>query len=130
MNTNNINEDHVKKGYGFDFDKWFETNGVKNSPFMMSVFKIKDSHIKKLHSGFSIYNESRVQTVSKNNNLNFYKLLKSFKKNYRLPMLLNTSLNMPGEVLVETLYDLKEMFENTSLKFLYIPELNKLIMKK
>ncbi len=29
-----------------DFDKWFETNGVKNSPFMMSVFKIKDSHIK------------------------------------------------------------------------------------
>ena len=24
MNTNNINEDHVKKGYGFDFDKWFE----------------------------------------------------------------------------------------------------------
>ncbi len=45
-------------------------------------------------------------------------------------MLLNTSLNMPGEVLVETLYDLKEMFENTSLKFLYIPELNKLIIKK
>ena len=24
MNTNNINEDHFKKGYGFDFDKWFE----------------------------------------------------------------------------------------------------------
>ena len=113
-----------------DFNNWFETNGVKNSPYMMSVFKIKDSHIKKLHSGFSIYNESRVQTVNKNNNLNFYKLLKSFKKIYKLPMLLNTSLNMPGEVLVETLYDLKEMFENTSLKFLYIPELNKLIMKK
>lgn len=113
-----------------DFNNWFETNGVKNSPYMMSVFKIKDGHIKKLHSGFSIYNESRVQTVNKNNNLNFYKLLKSFKKIYKLPMLLNTSLNMPGEVLVETLFDLKEMFENTSLKFLYIPELNKLIMKK
>ena len=113
-----------------DFDKWFETNGVKSSPFMMSVFKIKDNYIKKLHSGFSIYNESRVQTVNESNNLYFYNLLKSFKKIYKLPMLLNTSLNMPGEVLVETLYDLKEMFEKTKLKFIYIPESNKLIIKE
>jgi carbamoyltransferase len=112
-----------------DFDKWFETNGVKNSPYMMSVFKIKNVYMSKLYSGFSIYNESRVQTVNKKNNLNFYKLLKSFKKIYKLPMLLNTSLNMPGEVLVETLYDLKEMFKKTKLKFIYIPEINKLIMK-
>lgn len=112
-----------------DFDEWFETNGVKNSPHMMSVFKIKDIYINKLYSGFSIHNESRVQTVNKNNNLNFYNLLKSFKKIYKLPMLLNTSLNMPGEVLVESLYDLKEMFENTKLKFIYMPEVNKLIMK-
>ena len=113
-----------------DFSNWFETNGVKSSPYMMSVFKIKDNYINKLHSGFSIYNESRVQTVNKNNNLHFYKLLKSFKKIYKLPMLLNTSLNMPGEVLVETLYDLKEMFEKSKLKFIYIPESNKMIIKE
>ena len=111
-----------------DFSEWFETNDVKNSPHMMSVFKIKDTYVAKMYSGFSIYNESRVQTVNKKNNLNFYNVLKSFKKKYKLPMLLNTSLNMPGEVLVETLYDLKEMFENTKLKYVYIPELDKLII--
>ena len=111
-----------------DFNKWFETNDVKNSPHMMSVFKIRDTYVDKMYSGFSIYNESRVQTVNKKDNLNFYNVLKSFKKKYKLPMLLNTSLNMPGEVLVETLYDLKEMFENTKLKYVYIPELDKLII--
>ena len=46
-----------------------------------------------------------------------------------MPILVNTSLNLPGEVLVETMLDLKELFDNSKLNYIYLPEVNKLIKK-
>jgi predicted NodU family carbamoyl transferase len=43
---------------------------------------------------------------------------------------LNTSLNMPGHTIVETLDDVKEMMEQTELKYCYLPEVNKLIINE
>ena len=36
----------------------------------------------------------------------------------------------PGEVLVETLTDLKNMFENSELNYIYLPEIDTLIKKR
>jgi predicted NodU family carbamoyl transferase len=47
-----------------------------------------------------------------------------------VPILINTSLNLPGEVLVETLNDLKNMFENSDLNYIYLPEIDTLIEKR
>ena len=59
----------------------------------------------------------------------FYNLLKTFYKLTGVPILVNTSLNLPGEVLVETMLDLKELFDNSKLNYIYLPEINKLIKK-
>ena len=45
-------------------------------------------------------NSSRVQTVSKSDNEGFYELLKAWKKKTGCPMLLNTSLNIKGQPIV------------------------------
>jgi carbamoyltransferase len=67
--------------------------------------------------------------LKKTQNLHFYNLLCAFEKITNIPILVNTSLNLPGEVLAETLFDLKELFDNSSLKYIYLPEINKLISK-
>jgi predicted NodU family carbamoyl transferase len=49
---------------------------------------------------------------------------------YGMPLLLNTSLNLPGHSLVETIEDLKFLFDHSNnLKYIYFPEIKKLIIK-
>ncbi len=106
--------------------EWFEMP-IEESPHMMYVFKIKKE--KTLTAGLSINNDSRIQTVSEKDNLHFYNLIKAFDKLVNVPILINTSLNLPGEVLVETMQDLKELFEDSELNYIYLPEIGKIIKK-
>jgi len=112
-----------------DAQEWFDMEGMKESPYMMFVFKVLKSKRKILKNGFSINNTSRIQTVDKKRNYHFFNLIKAFKKVTNVPILVNTSLNLPEEVLVETLSDMKEFFEKSCLKYLYLPEINKLVIK-
>lgn len=94
-----------------------------NSPYMLYVFKAK----KNISSVTSVDGTSRIQTVSKKNNYHFYNLLKKYNEIYKIPLLLNTSLNLSGHTLVESLEDVKYMFDFGNLKYCYLPELSKLI---
>jgi carbamoyltransferase len=96
---------------------------------MMFVFKLLENKRDIIKLGFAIDYSSRIQTVKKTQNLHFYNLLCAFEEITNVPILVNTSLNLPGEVLAETLFDLKELFDNSSLKYIYLPEINKLISK-
>ena len=89
------------------------------SPYMLYVFKNKI----KLKSVMSDDGTSRIQTVSKKDNLHFYNLL----KNFHVPFVLNTSLNMAGHTLVEDLEDLKYMMDYGNLKYAYLPDIKTLI---
>ena len=100
---------------------------IEESPYMMYVFKIKKEGV--LQTGLSKNNDSRIQTVSKKNNLHYYNLIKAFDKLTNIPILINTSLNLPGEVLVETMQDLKDLFDNSQLNYIYLPEIGKMIKK-
>ena len=106
--------------------EWFEMS-IEESPYMMYVFKIKKQGV--LQTGLSKNNDSRIQTVSRKNNLHYYNLIKAFYKVTNVPILINTSLNLPGEVLVETMLDLKELFDNSKLNYIYFPEIGKMIKK-
>ncbi len=44
-------------------------------------------------------------------------------------MIVNTRLNLPGEVLVETKKDMINFIKNSKLKYIYIPETNQLYVK-
>jgi len=105
------------------FDIPYDENNY--NPYMMFMYKIKDKRLKNIAS---IDNYSRVQTLTVDFNPNYYKLIKEFSVLSGLPIVLNTSLNMPGHVIVETLDDVKEMMEKTELKYCYLPEVNKLII--
>jgi len=106
--------------------EWFEMP-IEESPYMMYVFKIKKIGI--LKTALSKNNDSRIQTVTEKDNLHYYNLIKAFDKLTNVPILINTSLNLPGEVLVETMQDLKDLFDNSNLNYIYLPEIGKMIKK-
>ncbi len=108
--------------------KWFKMKGVKESPYMMYVFDVNQKKKKILQAGVAKNNTSRIQTVNKKQNY-FYKLIKEFELLTNIPIVINTSLNLPGEVLVESLKDLKQLYERSKLKYIYLPEINKVIKK-
>ena len=108
--------------------EWFNMN-LEESPHMMYAFDLNKDKKNILTAGLSKDNKCRIQTVTFNNNNLFYNLLNSFYELTEVPLLINTSLNLPGEVLVETTYDLKKLFDNCPLKYIYLPEIKKLIIK-
>ncbi len=71
----------------------------------------------------------RIQTVNENNNINYYNLIKSFYKKTDVPMLLNTSFNLAGEPIVETVEDSIRTLTNSKLDYLYFPELKMVVLK-
>ncbi len=72
---------------------------VDRVPYMQytAVCKYPDKYPAICH----VDNTSRVQTVSKKDNPGFYALLKEFYKKTGCPMLLNTSLNIKGQPIVD-----------------------------
>lgn len=70
----------------------------------------------------------RVQTVSKDIP-HLYNLLVEFKKYTGCPVLLNTSFNLAGEPLVDSVADAIKTFENSELDALWFPALNKIKRK-
>jgi carbamoyltransferase len=76
---------------------------VKNTPYMQ--FTAPCTHGKDFPAIIHYDNTSRVQTVSKSDNPGFYELLKVWKAKTGCPMLLNTSLNIKGQPIVNDMAD-------------------------
>jgi len=73
---------------------------VKKSQFMQFVAPCK--YPDKYPAICHVDNTSRVQTVSKEDNLGYYKLIKEFYEKTGCPMVLNTSLNVKGKPIVNS----------------------------
>jgi carbamoyltransferase len=69
----------------------------------------------------------RVQTVNSSQNKNFYNLINEFYQITEVPILFNTSFNLAGDCIVETLEDAINTLNNSDIDFLYLPEFNLLI---
>ena len=87
---------------------------VQKSQFMQFVAKCK--YPEKYPAICHIDNTSRVQTVSKDDNPNFYNLINKFYKNTGCPMVLNTSLNIKGQPIVNTYQDGVEFTKRYGVK--------------
>ena len=61
---------------------------------------------------------ARIQTVHKETNPRYYKLLKKFKEVTNCPILLNTSFNVRGEPIVCNITDAYRCFMGTNLDIL------------
>ena len=69
----------------------------------------------------------RIQTVTKEQNEVYYTLINEFHKLTGVPILFNTSFNLAGKPLVETLEDAMWTLKNSDINFLYLPEMGKLV---
>jgi carbamoyltransferase len=106
---------------------WFDLKHLNESKFMMfavDVLKNKQSLIPAITH---VDGTCRVQTVSEEDNKNFYYLIKEFYKITGVPILFNTSFNLAGNTIVETLDDALWTLKNSKINYLYLPEISTLI---
>lgn len=110
-----------------DVHEWFDLRGMKDSPFMMYAVNCQPGVEEKIPSIIHEDHTCRIQTVTKEQNEHYYNLIKAFKEVSGVPILFNTSFNLGGEPLVETLDDAIWTLQNSDIEYLYLPEYGKLI---
>jgi len=110
-----------------DVHDWFDLRGMESSPHMMYAVDCKEGMAEKIPSIIHVDGTCRIQTVNEEENPHYYNLIKEFKKQTGIPMVFNTSFNLGGEPLVETLEDAVNTLVNSAIEHLYLPELNVLV---
>ena len=108
---------------------WFDLKTLDESPTMSYALEVKQKSLEQVPSVIHVDGTSRIQTVTKKQNCHFYNLIHEFYKKTNVPMLLNTSFNLAGEPLVETIQDAVNVMHRSDLKYVYLPEINLLLFK-
>lgn len=109
---------------------WFDMASLDESPFMMYAVNVLPEKIKDIPAIVHVDNTCRVQTVKHNQNKYYYELIQEFYKLTGVPIIFNTSFNLAGEPLVETLDHAIKTLKNSKIEYMYMPELGKLIEVK
>ena len=106
---------------------WFDLAGREESPHMMYAVDCLPGVEEKIPSVIHVDGTCRIQTVTKEQNEHYYNLISSFEKLSEVPILFNTSFNLGGDPLVETIEDAIETLKNSDIEYMYLPELQKMI---
>ena len=101
---------------------WFEMLQLKESPWMSFAIKAKDIAYEKVPTLVHADGTCRIQTVTEEQNKNYYNLIKGFYERTGVPIIFNTSFNLGGEALVETIEDAIDTCNRSEINYLYIPE--------
>jgi len=123
-----------------DIDQYFELKC--SSPYMLLVAMIKEERKKQLPDNYDdlemydrLYHlrsdipaithvdfSARIQSVNKQTNYRYWKLINSFKKNTGYGLLVNTSFNVRGEPIVCNPIDAYRCFMRTEMDYLVIED--------
>jgi carbamoyltransferase len=109
---------------------WFDMRGLEESPHMMYAMNCQEGVAEKIPSIIHIDGTCRIQTVKRHQNPVYYDLINELYKITGVPIIFNTSFNLGGEPLVETLDDAFRTLANSEIEYLYLPEHNKLVSIK
>jgi carbamoyltransferase len=107
--------------------EWFDLRGNDESPHMMYAVNCQPGKGEQIPSIIHVDGTCRIQTVTEEQNYHFYNLIKAFYKKTHIPILFNTSFNLGGDPLVETLDDAIDTLIRSDIEYLYLPEYGKLI---
>ena len=102
---------------------YFEMLTIKETPYMSYAIPAKQKAKDEVPGIIHVDGTCRIQTVTREQNKHFYDLIEEFYKQTGVPMLFNTSFNLAGEPLVETLEDAKDTVMRSDIDLLYTPEL-------
>lgn len=112
------------------FDAWFETAGLKESPFMTYAIDVKEDRKNIISAIVHKNGTCRIQTVSEENNFHYYNLIKAFYDLTGIPIIGNTSFNLAGDPIAHTLEDALNNLNESKFEYLYLPEKSTLIYAK
>jgi len=101
-----------------DTPRFFEQNVA--DPFMLKVCDVRAEKRAVIPAVTHVDGTARLQTVHRETNPRYYKLLKEFEKLSGVPVLLNTSFNVMGEPIVESPVDAIRCFYTTGLDYLFL----------
>ena len=98
--------------------EYFE--GCHESPFMLFVYPVRSEKRGVVPAITHIDGTARVQTVTRESNPTYYRLIEEFEKRRGVPMVLNTSFNVMGEPIVNTPADAVRCFYSTGMDALVL----------
>ncbi len=104
-----ILRDHVKDWFFDDIDV----------PYMSEVKMLRQNRKKLIPGVVHVDGSGRLQTVTKDQNLRYYNLIKEFYKITKVPIVLNTSFN-ENEPIVNSPIEAIECYERTNMDILVI----------
>jgi carbamoyltransferase len=107
------------------FSTFFNVEEKEESPFMMIAPLAKEKTKNIAPSIVHVDGTCRVQTINSKNNFQLNELLKNFK----IPILMNTSFNLAGFPIVETFENVLHMLRNSELRYVYFSDEKKLLIK-
>lgn len=109
--------------------EWFDLHSMEESKFMMYAVDVLPSKIEQIPAITHVDGTCRVQTVSIDDNEYFYNLINEFNNITGVPILFNTSFNLAGDTIVETLDDALRTLHGSEINYLYLPELKVIVTK-
>ena len=97
---------------------------------MMYAVNCQPGYGERIPSIIHVDGTCRIQTVKREQNPLYYDLIAEFHKESGVPIVFNTSFNLGGEPLVETLDDAVRTLAQSQIEYLYLPEYQVLITVK
>jgi len=92
-------------------------SGKPHSPFMMYTHDVISSRIGAVTH---VDNTARIQTVTEEQNPLIYRILKVWERKSGVGVILNTSFNLGGEVIVNDVPDALSTFRRSNITALYL----------
>jgi len=93
---------------------------ARSSPFMLLNFRVYKERLKEIPAAVHVDGTTRPQTLERNVNEVYYRMIKAFEEKTNVPLVLNTSFNIKGEPIVCTPQDALRDFFTTGLDYLAI----------
>lgn len=107
--------------------EWFDMAGLKESPFMMYAVDALPGVAEKVPSVVHVDNTCRIQTVTEEQNKHWYNLIKEFNSRTKVPLLFNTSFNLAGDTMCETIDDALSTLRRSKIEYCYMPDIGMIL---
>tara|TARA_R110000803_G_scaffold204717_1_gene270945 strand:- start:2256 stop:2798 length:543 start_codon:yes stop_codon:yes gene_type:complete len=101
---------------------YLDMHTLDESLYMTFAIDAKQKAIDEVPACVHADNTCRFQTLKREQNPNYYDLIKLFYDKTNVPLLLNTSFNLNGYPIVETYADAVMTCQESKIKYLYTPE--------
>ena len=99
-------------------DEYFDIN--IDAPFMLLICNATEKAKKEIPAVVHNDGTCRIQTITLENNTDFYKIVQEFDRITGVPVLINTSFNVNGEAIVDTPLDAIDSFGFMDIDYLAI----------